>query len=972
MRRFFRPVPLTVLLLSCLALYALAGFVLLPYLITTYGVPKVAELIRHPVVVKHVAINPFELSVRITGLEIRDRDQRPIVGFEEFFVNVQASSAVRFAYVFDEIRLTMPYASVVVAPDGHVNLLDLVPPGEPTPPVPPKSPEPAGSIPAVQIRVFEIAKGIVEFRDESKPAPVTIDIVPIGIVLNNFHTKPGGDNTYAFSAELGKGEVLDWKGTISLEPLRSEGTLALSGVKLPTLFQYVQGQFNFDLPGGHLDAKARYRFDNAAATPDVEVSDASLHLADIQVVEKGDLDPVMVVPSVKIDGIHVGLRDQKVSIESITIVDALDRVWMGADKKLNLQTLFAPVDAPAAQQPAPVPSSTPKSADAPWSVAVKSVEDRNHTIEFEDRSLPTTMQAKVVVKSARSHDLSWPIKGPIPLSVEQTINETGSFNLDGQMLVAPFQADFTVVIKNLGLAPFEPYLEPATRVGIDNGALDVDGALHLAVEHPKAPLMTFRGNVGVRSLAVVNREESVPIVSWKHLLLRQLTLTVDPTTVTLEEVGLDQPRADLIVQADGSINLAKLVKAGPSNEEKAGTPTPAKRSGPAPTIAVKTVKLMKGAVAFQDESIQPTIRTGLYELTGTVKGLSSKQIAKADVDLSGKLDRVAPLRIAGQINPLSEDAYTDVTVKFENIDLTTAGPYSGKYVGYSIRKGKLFLDLAYKVSQKELEAENRVLIDQLGFGDKTDSPDATSLPVPLVVALLKDRKGQIAIDLPIRGNLKDPDFKYGRVLLNTMLTLLGKAVTSPFALVGSLVGGSGEELHAIEFPVGRSELADSETKKLTTLANVLTERPALSLDVAGTADAKADGRVLAESQFHARLRQLKLEENGKPVAGAPALELTPEEETRLTAAWYAKQFPSVSGQPSAPAPPVPEMKARLIAAIPVEDGALRQLAQARSERIRDWLTQQGKIEETRVFLLEPRMNEGSGAAVPTELKITAR
>jgi hypothetical protein len=484
--------------------------------------------------------------------------------------------------------------------------------------------------------------------------------------------------------------------------------------------------------------------------------------------------------------------------------------------------------------------------------------------------------------------------------------------------------------------------------------------------------MTFRGNVGVKSLAVVNREDSTPVASWKHLLLRQLALTVDPTTVTLEEVGVDQPRVDLIVQSDGAINLTKLVKAGPPAEEKAEVPAPAKRSAPAPTIAVKTVKLMKGAVTFQDDSILPTVRTGLYDLSGTIKGLSSKQIAKADVDLSGKLDRVAPLRIAGQINPLTEDAYTDLTVKFENIDLTTAGPYSGKYVGYSIRKGKLFLDLAYKVSQKELEAENRVLIDQLGFGDKTDSPDATSLPVPLVVALLKDRKGQIAIDLPIRGNLKDPDFKYGRVLLNTVLTLLGKAVTSPFALVGSLVGGSGEELHAIEFPVGRSDLAEAETKKLTTLANVLTERPALSLDIAGTADAKADGRVLAESRFHERLRQLRLEETGKPAGATPLPELTPEEESRLTTAWFAKQFPSAPGQPSAPAPSVPEMKARLIAAIPVEDGALRQLAQTRSERIRDWLTQQGKIEDTRVFVLEPGMSEGGGEAVATELKITAR
>lgn len=978
MRRIFRPLPLAVIGGVALLLYTLLGFFLLPYLITTYAVPKVAETIRHPVVVREVAVNPFELSLRIAGLEIREPDQTPMVGFEEFFVNFQAVSLFRLAYVFDAIRLTMPYVAVKVAPNGHLNLLDLVPPDAPADQAPPaKQPEQPGAIPAVQIGVFEIAQGIVEFRDESKPRPVAIDIVPIGIVLRNFHTKPGGDNTYSFAAELGKGEVLDWKGTITLEPIRSEGTLALSGVKVPTVFQSVEGQFNFDIPTGTIDAKVPYRLDMGTAPIDFTVSEGFLHLADVSLVEKGDVDPVISVPAFGIDGIQVDLRQHKVSIGSISLANASDRVWLNPDKSLNLQALFAPVESgTAAGKPAPAALPKEPAQEAPlWSVAVKEVQIKNHTIRFEDRSLPSTMQAKVVVKSARSHGLAWPITRPIPLTVDQTINDTGTFTLDGQMVASPFQADFTLALKNLGLAPFEPYLEQATRVGIDDGSLDIDGSLHLAVEHPKAPLMTFRGNLGVKSLALVNREEGLPFASWKHLLLKQIALTVDPTTVALDEVGLDQLRVQLVVQADGTMNLAHLVKAPKETESK---PAPAPESSPgkskpAPEITIKTVKLMKGAVTFQDDSIVPSVRTGLEELTGTVKGLSSKQVAKADVDLSGKLGRVAPLRIVGKINPLSEDAYTDISVKLDNIDLTTAGPYSGKYVGYSIRKGKLFLDLAYKLSQHELEAENKVLIDQLGFGEKTESPDATSLPVPLVVALLKDRKGQIAIDLPVRGNLKDPDFKYGKLLLNTVLNLLGKAVTSPFALIGSLVGGSGEELHAIEFAPGRSDLAEAETKKLTTLVTVLTERPALSLDVAGMADKQIDGRVLAEEQFLERLRQLKLEEAGKPAGKepVPAPALSPEDESRLTTAWYTKQFPPAVGQPDAPPPSVPDMKMRLLQTITIEEGTLRLLAQRRAERIREWLTQQGQVEEARVFLLEAGFKDGSGATVPTPLAMAA-
>lgn len=975
-----RPSRLAILATGLILLYTLIGFFLVPYLITTFALPKVAEAIRHPVVVKEVAVNPFELSLRITGLEIRETDQTPMIGFEEFFVNFQAVSLFRLAYVFDAIRLTMPYVAVKVDSSGHLNLLDLVSPETPGEPVPASTSDQPGAVPSVQIGLLEIAQGIIEFRDASKPNPVSIDIVPIGIVLRNFHTKPGGDNAYAFTAELGKGEVLDWKGTITLEPIRSEGTLLLSGIKIPTLFQYVQGQFNFNLPGGTLEAQAHYRLDTVAAPLELLVSDAFLHLADIQVVEKGDVDPVISVPSIKIDGVQLDLRQHRVTIASVAVSDASDRAWLNADKTLNFQTLFTPVEGGTAV-PKPTSPSVPASPAAepsPWSLALKEVQIRNHTIHFEDRSLPFPMRAKVVVRSARSHDLAWPIKAPIPLSVDQTINDTGTFTLDGQMVVSPFQADFKFAMKSIGLAPFESYLEQATHIGIDDGALDMDGAFHLAVEHPKAPLMTFRGNVGVRSLALVNRDDGQPFAGWKQLLLRQIALTIDPTAVVLDEVGLDQLRVQLVVQPDGSLNLSHLVKASKESEPKAAQAVETSSAKPAspPEITIKTVKLIKGAVTFQDDSIAPTVRTGLEDLTGTVKGLSSKQVARADVDLSGTLDRVAPLRIVGKINPLTEDAFTDLTVKFDNIDLTTAGPYSGKYVGYPIRKGKLSLDLAYKVSQKELEAENKVLIDQLGFGEKTDSPDATSLPVPLVVALLKDRKGQIAIDLPIRGNLKDPDFKYGKVVVSTLLNILGKLVMSPFALMGKLIpgGGDADELQYLEFEQGAALLIASEQKKVDSIVKGLEERPGLRLEITGTADPVRDRRALALQKFKSQL--MAKWQQGKTLS--TVIELPAAEEERLIKELFDQQrsqqpagSPVVATDPAAKPPTIDEMRQQLVAAIAVSDAELRVLAQQRADLVRSQFSGEGKLADERVFLTEVDVAAVDHDRVRSRLNITA-
>ena len=230
MRWLLRPSRLAMLALGLVGLYALVGFFLVPHLITAYAIPAIAEKLKRPVLVKEVELNPFALSLRLTGFEIREPDQSALLGFDEFFINVQASSLIRRAYVFETIRFTMPYVSARVFKDGRMNLAELVPPDEGSQPVAPPQPEKTpAEISTIEIGEFEIAQGVVEFRDESKPKPYTLDIVPIHIVLKNFHTKPGGDNTYAFTAELGKGETLSWAGTISLEPIQSSASSPSQG-----------------------------------------------------------------------------------------------------------------------------------------------------------------------------------------------------------------------------------------------------------------------------------------------------------------------------------------------------------------------------------------------------------------------------------------------------------------------------------------------------------------------------------------------------------------------------------------------------------------------------------------------------------------------------------------------------------------------------------------------------------------------
>lgn len=980
MPRLIRPRLLAGLVVGLVGLYALVGFVLLPYLIKEYGVPAASEQLQHPVVVREVAFNPFTLALRMNGLEVREQDQTPIIGFEEFVVNLRATTLFFQTLGFDEIRLVMPFVAARVDREGKLNLLGLVPSSDKAAaPVETATGEPKRMMP-LEIELFEINNGIVEFRDESKAKPISMDIVPIHISLRNFSTTQGSDNAYAFTAEVGKGEALAWEGTVSLEPLESDGKVSLSGVKLKTLYQAVQDRFQFDMQQGELALSARYHFDLRGQAPRATVKDGKLAIRGLAIGERGLPEPLVSIPVADVEGIQFDLEKRSIRIEKVHTADARFDAWMDAGGVVNLQQLFAPAGSSGEKAAEPV-SANKKTASEPWTVGVDVVEIKNYQAKFEDRTLTTPGVLEVDALDVTVKDVRIPFTKPLPVGLSLKLNRTGHVDVRGLVGIEPMKADLEIKITQIAIHPFQPYLDRFLDADVREGAIDLNGSVQYAKEHPKGPMLRFQGNLAVNQLLVTDRKEFEDVGSWKSLAFNRVAVEVEPTTVRIGEILWQEPAVQAVMESDGSLNLSKLLVASPPGHAQGEPAKDDSRKSTVKTdpltIIIDQVRLVKATAIFRDLSVVPPVKTGVTDFGGTIKGLSSKQIKKADVDLAGRIDRAAPLKIAGKINPLSEDAFTDLVITLQGMDVTSAGAYSGKYAGYGLSKGKLSLDLKYKISQQLLEAENVVSVDQLTFGQKVESPDATSLPVPLLVALLQDRKGLIAIDLPIRGNLADPDFKYGRVVISTLLNLLGKVVASPFSLLGKLVpgGGSGDDLQFVEFQPGSALLADDEVKKLALLEQALDERAGLRLDIKGTTDAVVDGAALRRRKLTDRLVTKLRRERGKPVGPE---EVSAEEEQRFVAELFAElqaKQAGVSGKTAEQAESTPpsaeEMKERVLAEIPVADADLEFLAMERGEAVRTRLLESGKLGNGRVFLLEAGAADPGHELVRTQLALGA-
>jgi outer membrane protein OmpA-like peptidoglycan-associated protein len=290
--------------------------------------------------------------------------------------------------------------------------------------------------------------------------------------------------------------------------------------------------------------------------------------------------------------------------------------------------------------------------------------------------------------------------------------------------------------------------------------------------------------------------------------------------------------------------------------------------------------------------------------------------------------------------------------------MPTFSPYSGKYVGYAIEKGKLSVDIHYHIEKGELRAENDIFLDQLTLGEKIESPDALSIPVNLALSLLKNREGEINVHLPVSGSINDPQFSLGGVIMNAIVNLLTKAVTAPFTLLGSLF--EGEELSEISFAPGNAKITPEAENRLKILAKALIDRPSLELEITGRADPAQDADALKHRLLERRVKSQKLAEDvkkGKAVGALRDVELTPDEYPKyLTLAYKDADFAkpkNIIGLTKTL--PIPEMEQLLLANINAGDDEMRELAQQRAAVARNWLIEQGGIPGERMFLREPKV-----------------
>jgi hypothetical protein len=667
-----------------------------------------------------------------------------------------------------------------------------------------------------------------------------------------------------------------------------------------------------------LDLSARYKSGPGKEGDDSAVSGLEANVTSLRLRRQGEKEDFLQVPELGVKGLDIDLAKRTVTIGEAATRNGTLQVIREKDGTLDLEKLLPRSDVKAASPPSKSPVKN--AAQPEWLVQVKKAALERYTVRAVDRTPRDPVTVRIFFLDVTAEDLSTEKNRRGKVSLKTTVNKTGKVAVGGAVGIHPVSADLNLDVRTIELVPLQPYVTDRVNISLMGGKVSARGKLMLATRD-KTIRTTYSGEVSVANLATVDKATSEEFLSWNSLHLDGIRVGTGPLSVAIRQVALTDFYSRIVVTPDGTLNVQGIVKKEgqpPALTTAGGTPdnnlaaVPPESAAPPTPVAIETVSFQGGRINFTDHFIKHSYSANLLEVGGRVSGLSSEETRMAEVDLRGTLENYAPLEITGKINPLRNDLFVDLKIDFKDMDLSSLTPYSGRYAGYTIEKGKLSLSLKYLIVNRKLDASNNVFLDQFTFGDAVESPDATKLPVRLAIALLKNRKGEIALDLPLSGSLDDPQFSLGRVIIKIIVNLLAKAATSPFALLGAVFGG-GEELTYLEFNYGTETPDGPGEAKLMTLVKALHERPSLRLEIAGHADKEKDREALRQALFDRKVRSQKLKDI-----------------------------------------PVLEMEKLIYTHLQVTDDDLRLMAQRRSRAVKDFLIASKQVAPERVFLVEPK------------------
>lgn len=809
---------------------------------------------------------------------------------------------------------------------------------------------------------ISIVNGTVNFTDNT--VKFQQNLSNINATVSSLNGEKGSKANFEANLNVLDGNV-EAKGDVSLSPLLINIEETTKDLNIPKVMPYISPFVAAKINDGKLSNQGKITLDLSQATPNIGFTGS----AGASSVAVADANNAQVAKWNSLNVSNIDVKSGKnisVALGDIALAGPSVNVIRFSDGTFNFDKLTK--SDPSATHAAD-PKTAAKAEPAPavsWSIGKATVS--NGQIQFNDQTVnfnKTISNLAATVSGLSSQPGTSSAFTASFGALGGSLNASGSFNL------SPFKLNLKESVKGLHLAELTPYIKQFTNAHVVNGQLASQGDVVVKLGGA-APDITFNGNSEVTSINLTDAQ-GTPFAKWQDLKVAGINFSSDSKlSLVVKNIALSSPSFYIAKSAKGKFNIETLVKSeskAPAKSASAETKTTVKTSSTKstgtssglPSITLNKISINNGSVFYRDSAMEPEFTLHLSALKGSLTDFTTAKGTPANLDVTGNLNGT-PISAKGSIAPFAKSLSLNLDGSVTSLSMPILSPYSVEFTGYPIKQGQVTYKGAYKIDNGELTSTNNIVINRLEFGAVSPKAKET-LPVGLAVSLLQDRSGQIDLNLPVTGSLNDPEFSVGGIIVKVIVNLITKAVTAPFALIGSMFGGENLDLNNLAFVTGSARISDQTEKALAVVGKAMTERPGIKIQITGIGNTALDEKGLKEKRL---MRQMIFSIYRDSTSSTDAKKLTPVQMNQAIRNLFKE-----SDAPNKPKTDNPqEMMDFLLQNIRVPSQDLQELATRRAEAVRNYLINKEKIKPDRLFVVAGDVidNAGNTAGVKLELQ----
>lgn len=998
-------------LLVAFLLYTSFGFWGVPWLVKYVLVNKVPQSIQRQVKVKEVTFNPFKLYLKVDGLEIGSKVKgKKLLNLKGLELDVEAASIPKMAFIVSKLKVDSPSIFLERDKKGHLSIEDLFATEEK------ETNKEKGNF-KFSLNNIEISNGKLIFQDQLKQSVHNIEKINIGIpFISNIDQDVSIYVKPYFSASI-NGSPVEFKG--QTRPFAQDRDtiidLKFTDVDITRYLNYFPNLMGLKLNQGKLSTNLALHFalkdkPMIALSGNVTIKNAIISKLDTKIITVGQLGiklkqsrlfskkiafdskvkdlniysksvasndaktkpvnsskPLFTLPMTSIEGVRLELAKGLTEIESVAIKNPSVKFTLFKDGGSNVGKFveFLTSDSsnisPGKEKKEDSNESNQKKTEGEFRVGKVSIDGAS--VHFSDLTPENPVSLEFSGLKAIFSDFSTKAGNNFSYNMETAVNKTGKIKISGKGKLANTALESQIQLSNVPLPPFQGYVDKYLNLELGRGHLSLVAKASFDQKDKGKINLKVDGNSKLQNVLIFSKKTQEPFVKWKEIAINKFLFTYAPVKLIIDEISLNRLQQNLIVFKDGTLNISNLLKETKEEKKKEKTKVARKDTSSDSSsdvlIKIKKIKFDSCKLKVVDRSLKQVFVREFASIKGTLTGISNQPDMKGKVNLTALVDNRSKVLITGLVNPLAKPLYVDLSVKIGGAGMTRFSPYAQRFLGYKIEKGKMFLDLKIKLEGKKLYVDNKLVLDQFDLGERVPSKDAINAPIKLAIALLKDRSGKIDLNIPIRGKLDDPKFSYRSAVLKAIMNIFIKAATSPFSLLGAMLG-SGEQLDFVAFKPGISKLDENATKKLDILSKALADRPALKVEISGCYDPSLDKKGLEEKRFMHLLKKEKF----KDLSNAEREQIEDIDEINIAPDEYEKYLKKAYKNAKFKRPrnfigmlkkqPKEEMERMIREHITIDESDLKNLANERAKAVANYLIKKGKIEHQRIFVVSPK------------------